>query len=246
MRILLGLLCLPAASAAMAQTSLGITGASAPLGYSQTETGDPELEAALAVITTQITQYHGLQTGLSFVDTPHGGIGTIDAHLYMTPRPGMKYGLFATLADVDGRALRWGTLGAEAMASLTPRTTAAVRTGIGYSDDGLDFVFAGADIAQALTETITLEGSLDIADFDEPGLHAISHQATLRATYRAPGSPFGAYAFVTSSGLDGGQSENRIGIGITFDIGTTGGHTPDARNFRTTDPVAPLIRRGLW
>ena len=248
MRFIIGLLFTCATTPAAAD-SLGLTGANVTLSYTQDEAQDWQFSAAVAALNVNITAIHGLQTGLTFADTENGGIGTLDAHLFMAPTPAAKYGLFATLSDVDGRALRWGTLGAEAMLSLTPQTTADVRTGIGYSDDGLDFVFAGAGLTHALGEALTLSARLDLTDFDEPGLHALSHEASLTAQYRPTGSGWSAFASLTTSGLTGPDAmdpETRIGLGVSFDIGQTGGTAPTERLFSTNDPVAPLIRRGLW
>ena len=82
-----------------AQSSLGISGAQVSLGVVEDESGHSRTEFG-ALVDVAITGVHGFQGDLRFDDTQAGGVGTLAAHLYMTPREGQKYGLFATLADV--------------------------------------------------------------------------------------------------------------------------------------------------
>lgn len=231
---------------AFAQSSLGITGVELSLGAVEDEAGDYRGDAR-AVVDVAITQVHGFQGDLSYSDTGTGGIGTVAAHLYMTPTPGQKYGLFAALSDVDGRSMIYGSLGAEGMLSLGARTSIEGRAGMGWADaDGLDYIFAGAALAHQLTPAITLEGSLDVADFDEAAFSATAYDLGLKATYSPEGSPWGAYVSVTQSGLSGHDDATRIGLGLTITLGTAGGTDPHTRLFRTPDPVGSLVRRGLW
>ncbi len=234
---------------AFAQSSLGITGATFTFGMSDDEAGENRTEAATSV-DVAITEVHGFQGDLRFADTVGGGIGGLGAHLYMAPRDGQKYGLFAQLSDVDGRSMMWGTIGAEGMVSLSEDTMLEVQGGIGASDvDGLDFVFAGLALSHAFSPSLELTAGIDIADFDESSFRAVSHEASLTLRYSAENSPWGAYASVTHSGLsgrDGADAATRIGFGISIDLGTAGGIDPSTRHFRYNDPVAPLIRRNLW
>lgn len=234
---------------AFAQSSLGITGAQFSLGAVEDEAGDYRGDAR-GLADVAITEYHGFQGDLAFSDTATGGIGTVAAHLYMTPVEGQKYGLFAALSDVDGRSMIYGSLGAEGMLSLGERTSVEGRAGMGWADtDGLDYVFAGASVAHQLTPAVEFELSLDVADFDEAAFSATSYDVGLRASYSPEGSPWGTYVSVTQSGLtgaDGGDSATRIGLGLSLTLGTTGGTDPHTRPFRTPDPLASLVRRGLW
>lgn len=199
------------------------------------------------MVDVAITALHGFQGDLAYSDTGTGGIGTVATHLYMKPKPGQKYGLFAALSDVDGRSMIYGSLGAEGMLSLGERTSVEARAGMGWADaDGLDYIFAGAALAHQLTSAVTLEGSLDVADFDEAALSATAYDLGLKATYSPEGSPWGAYVSVTQSGLSGHDDVTRVGLGLTITLGTAGGTDPHTRLFRTPDPVSPLVRRGLW
>ena len=249
MRYVMVLACLMAPDFTQAETSLGLSGASLSFGYTQDEDGVWQVDIAGAVMDVAVTSVHGVQGGLRFVETQNGGIGAIDAHLYMQPDTQHKFGVFATLSDVDGRALRWGTLGVEGMLALGDNTIGEARAGIGYSDDGLDFVFAGAGLAHALTDNVTIEGHINLTDYDEPGLHALSYEVTARASYALGGSSWSVFGEATGSGFSGPDelaSETRMGLGITLDLGRAGGVDAGSRLFETYDPVEPLIRRGLW
>lgn len=234
---------------ALAQSSLGIQGAGLSFGIAQDEAGVWQ-NGLGAAVDVAITEVHGFQGDLAFSDTDGGLIGRLGAHLFMAPASGRKYGVFATLSDVDGRSMAWATIGAEGMIGLSPDTVAEFRAGLGASDEnGLDFIFGGASIARALSPTAEVELFLDVAEFDEPALRAISYEAGLVARYARPGQPWGVYASLTHSGLtgrDGTGGETRLGLGLTLGIGRAGGTDPRSRMFRTTDPVAPLLRRGLW
>lgn len=246
MRTLLFVLLTSFSFPAFAQSSLGISGVELSFGAVEDEAGDYRGEAR-AVVDVAITGLHGFQGDLNFSDTGTGAIGTVATHLYMKPKPGQKYGLFAALSDVDGRSMIYGSLGAEGMLSLGERTSVEARAGMGWADaDGLDYIFAGAALAHQLTPAVTLEGSLDVVDFDEAALSATAYDLGLKATYSPKGSPWGAYVSVTQSGLGGHDDVTRIGLGLTITLGTAGGTDPHTRLFRTPDPVSPLVRRGLW
>lgn len=136
------------------------------------------------------------------------------------------------------------------MLSLGESTSVEARGGLGWADaDGLDYIFGGLSVAQSLSPAIEFEASMDVADFDEAGFSATSYDAGLTARYSPEGSAWGAYASVNHSGLTGRNSasgETRLGLGLTLTLGTAGGINPHTRPFRTPDPVAPLVRRGLW
>ncbi len=231
---------------AFAQSSLGISGAELSWGVVEDEAGDYRGEGR-AVVDVAITQYHGFQGDLAFSDATNGWVGTVAAHAYMTPKEGQKYGLFAALSDVDGRAMLYGSIGAEGMLSLGENTTIEGRGGMGWADaDGLDYIFGGLAIAHQLSPAFDLELSLDMADFDEVALNSTAYDLGLKASYSPEGSPWGAFASVTQSNLTGFEDATRIGLGLTITLGTSGGTNPHTRPFRTPDPVAPLVRRGLW
>ena len=250
MRALLFVLLTSVSGPALAQGSLGITGAAFSLGVTEDEGGDRRLEVAAAVVDVAITSVHGFQGDLSFADTAGGGIGTVGAHVYMSPVDGQKYGLFGTLSDVDGRSMLWGTMGAEAMLSMGEDTVADIRGGFGYADEsGLDFIFAGVGVAHSFSPSITVEGAIDVADFDESSFRATAYDVSLRVEFSPERSPWGAYASVAYSGLAGHDSadgEVRIGLGISLLLGNVGGADTNTRLFRSPDPLAPLLRRDLF
>ena len=250
MRALFCVLLMSVTSPAFAQSSLGITGAAFSLGATEDEGGQRRVEGAAAVVDVAVTSVHGFQGDLSFADTVGGGIGTVGAHLYMAPVVGQKYGLFATLSDVDGRALLWGTVGAEGMLSMGQNTVAEIRGGFGYADEnGLDFIFGGLGIAHAFSPALTVEAALDLADFDEVEFRATAYDLSIQTDFSPEGSPWGAYASVTYSGLagrDDADGEVRLGLGLSLSLGNVGGANTDTRLFRSPDPVAPLVRRGIY
>ena len=249
MRTLLFVLLTSFSLPAYAQSSLGITGAVFSLGLVEDEAGDFRGDAS-AIVDVAITEFHGFQGDLAFSDAASGWIGTVAAHLYMTPVADQKYGLFAALSDVDGRSMIYGSLGAEGMLSLGEATVLEGRAGMGWADaDGLDYIFAGASLAHSLTPALDLELAFDVADFDEASFSATSIEVGVTATYSPEGLPWGAYVSASHSdlvGTDGGDGATRIGLGLNLSLGTAGGTDPHTRPFRTPDPVAPLIRRGLW
>lgn len=231
---------------AFAQSSLGISGAELAFGVAEDSAGDTRGHGRFAV-DVAVTEYHGFQGDIAFSDTATGAIGTVAAHVYMTPQLGQKYGLFAALSDVDGRAMLYGSLGAEGMLELGPDTTIEGRAGMGWADsNGLDYVFGGAAVAHQLTTGLELELSLDMADFDEASMSATAYDLGLKTTYSPEGVNWGAYASVTQSGVTGHDDTTRLGLGVTISLGTAGGTDPHTRLFRTPDPVASLVHRGLW
>ncbi|MEO0467902.1 MAG: hypothetical protein AAF216_15290, partial [Pseudomonadota bacterium] len=246
MRTLLCVLLTSFSLPAFASETLGITGASLEIEKVQDENGDLR-NAGRAIVDVAITRFHGFQGDLAYSGTGTGDVGTVAAHLYMTPQHGQKYGLFASLSDVDGRAMLYGSLGAEGMLSLGEDTVIEARAGMGWADsNGLDYVFAGASLAHQLTPSLELEVAVDFAEFDEVALTASAYDAGLKATYRPEGAPWSVYASATQSGLTDHGSETRLGLGISLSLGTLGGTDPHTRPFRTPDPVAALVRRGLW
>lgn len=234
---------------AVAQSSLGISGAQFSTGVVEDESGTTRVEGR-AVVDVAITDVHKFQGDLSFADTEAGGVGTLGAHLYMAPRKGQKYGFFARLSDVDGRSLTYGSIGAEGMIALSTNTSLEASAGIGAATgDGLDYFFGSVGFAHAYSNALEVSATLDLAEFDEASLRAVSYDAGLKAAYSPEGAPWGLYASVNHSGLtgrDGEAGQTRVGLGLTLTLGTSGGTDPDTRPFRSVDPVAPLLRRNLW
>lgn len=248
-RFITSLIAVVFAHGASAQSSLGIQGADLQFGASQDEAGKVQLDSSLR-LDVAITDAHGLQGDVTFEDTDNGLIGGLGAHLYMTPVEHHKYGLFASLSDVDGRSMSWISLGAEAMIAAGEDLVFEGRAGIGFSDvQGLDYIFADGGFALALSDNLTVESHLTVAEFEEANFQAISYDTGTSLHYTASGSPWGAYASLNYSGLTGRDSrsgELRLGLGVSMSFGQIGGASPATRPFRIIDPVAPLVRRGLW
>ena len=234
---------------AHAQSSLGITGATFALGSAEDE-GGVRRGSLTSSVDVRITEVHGLQGDLSFSQTGTGMIGRLSGHLYMAPQPRQKYGLFASYSDVDGRALAWGSVGAEGMMALGSDTVVEGRLGLGVANSGSrDFIFGGVSVAHAISDSFEIEGALDIADFDETAFRGTVIDASLTASYSPKGAPWGLYASINRSelvGRDSGPSATRLGLGVTINLGAVGGPGTDTRLFRSQDPAAALVRRGIW
>ncbi len=233
----------------LAQSSLGIKGSDLTFGVQQDEAGAAQVETTFR-FDVAVTEFHGFQGDIAFEDTDYGLIGSVGAHFHMTPREGQRYGLFASISDVDGRSMTWGSIGAEGMLSLGETSVVEGRAGMGVSDvGGLDYIFAGGSIATEFSPGIEFEANIDVAEFEEASFQAVSYDAGLTARYSPEGAPWGVYASVARSGLsgaDGVPGETRLGLGLTMSFGATGGTDPRFRPFRTSDPVAQLVRRDLW
>lgn len=238
-----------AATPVVAQSSLGIQGLDLQFGMIQDEGGSAQTDVK-SRLDVAITEFHGFQGDVAFADTDQGLIGQLATHLYMAPRAGQKYGVFASLSDVDGRMMTWGSFGIEGMMALAEDTTVEGRAGMGISDvDSLDYIFADIAVAHSPFDNFDVETSLTVTEFDEATFRAVSYDLSLAARYSFDGAPWGAFASVSQSGLsgrDGAPSETRFGFGITMSFGQSGGVAPSARPFRSVDPVAPLVRRDLW
>lgn len=236
-------------SPVLAHGSLGITGAT--FGASSTEDeGGLSRFALSSSVDVRITAYHGIQSDQSLSETATGTLGQLQGHLYLAPNPDRKYGLFLALSDMDGRSMSWVSAGAEGMLSLGHSTIVDGRAGLGVANSGsLDFIFGGVSVSHEISRGFEIQAALDLADFDEASFRATAIDATLQASYSPIGAPWGIYANVTRYGLagrDGGPAATRIGLGVTISLGNSGGTRPATRMFRNVDPVAPLVRRGLW
>lgn len=245
-----GILALALASATpvFAESSLGIAGADLTLGVLQDEAGRTQT-VGRATVDVAITTAHGLQGDISFEDTSQGLIGRLNGHLYMDPVAGQKYGLFLAMSDLDGQSLNWLDFGAEGQLELGEGLLVSGRAGLGRADDGvLDYIFGGAALAYEVTPAIEIEATLDLSEFDEAAFRATSVEVGLTASYSPVGQPWGLYGRVAHSdlmGREGTKGATRLGLGITFAFGNSGGVATETRPFRDHDAVAALVRRGL-
>ncbi|NNL17976.1 MAG: hypothetical protein HKP37_04450 [Boseongicola sp.] len=237
------------ATPVIAQSSLGIQGLDLRFAAVEDEGGKHQIDVQ-SRLDVAITDVHGFQGDVAFSDTQGGLIGHLGAHLFMTPKQGQKYGAFASLSDVDGRTMTWGSIGVEGMLALTERTSLEGRAGMGISDvDSLDYIFGDVAVSRTVFDDLILEAALTLTDFDETSFRAMSYETSLSAQFNADGAPWGFFATISHSGLhgrDGVDAATRVGLGITISLGHSGGVAPETRPFRTVDPVAPLVRRDLW
>jgi len=239
-----GLLLLTAIVApAQAQSSLGITGLELSFGH---VSGDAAATRADIRLDVALTGAHGLQLDLALSEADGRTLGTAAAHLYMTPQPGQKYGLFATLTDQDGHDFTFAALGVEGRVALSPRVTLEGHAGLGYALGGdLDTIFAGAAARVQATDRIALRAGFDIAEYDEAALSAMGYTATLAAEVRLT-NRIDLIAGIETTGRTGRDDLSAnpaafVGVTVRF-----GGATDPVRDmFRTPDPLRPLRERPL-
>jgi hypothetical protein len=246
-----GLLC---AMPAFAQsTGLGLRFAEAELSYSTTTatrvpsgriTGDFRISYAL-----------GVQMDVSAISYPGGWLGQIDAHLYLMPRETLKYGVFLSLADIDGREATIGSAGVEAIADLSDRLQIDAKAEIGiatHSNAGtrrnMDFIAASFGTSYALNDTTTGYISASVTEFEEVYLRAVAYGLRVGLHYDIPKHPIrisAALGYDKLSGRNGGRGEALAQIGVTWRFGA-GGKSVANRSFARSKPLDQLLRRGLF
>lgn len=227
-----------AAPAAEAQSSLGITGLELSFGHLSGDSGGTRVDARLDVA---LTDAHGLQLDLGLSDTGGRTMGMAAAHIYMTPRPGQKYGLFATLTDQDRASFTFATLGAEGRIALSDSLTVEGHGGLGYALGGdLDVIFMGAAARWQATDRIALRGSLDLIEYDEAALSALGYTATLAVEVRISDriDLIAGLDATGRTGRDARDGDPAAFLGLTVRFG--GAADPVRDMFRTPDPLRPL------
>lgn len=236
-------------STASAQSSLGMTGIEASVGGISHAQGGASFVAGLN-LDVAVTQHHGLQGDLAWVETPGGAVGRVAGHLYMTPMAGQRYGVFAVVGDVNDRALTYGAAGIEGMFELTDRTALGGYAGAGMgSDDGLDVIFAGLEATHVFTDSFRADAGLQITEYDEMDFQAIGTETQLNLRYAPVGQPMALTAGLSHDilfGRDGQPGQTRAQISLSWSLGGINTSEPTTRPFRTPDPILPLIRRGLY
>ena len=225
---------------------LGVTGAEFGLGAGAIFPDEGAARfSAHASLDVAVTAHHGLQGDLSLEGLDGTQVGRIGAHLYMLPRAGQKYGLFATLADLDDREFTYATAGAEGIFDLGRGVGLEARGGLGIATgDSLDFVFAGALATWQAAPALRLDAGLDLAHFDEVGLSAMLTETRLGARIARPAGGPALDLAVVHETLGDRRAETSLRTALTWRFGASGSVTQ--RHFRGQDPVAPLIRRGLY
>ena len=153
------------------------------------------------------------------------------------------------MADVDGESVTYANVGVEGIISLSPNTSIEMRGGIGLSTArDLDYIFVGARLSTALGNgATTLYADYTIAEFDEVDISALGQELTIGIDTRMTGR-IGAFSALTKSHLAGTSlaAETTIRAGLTITFGRFGGNNPISQALHTADPVAQLVRRGLF
>lgn len=202
-----------------------------------------------------LTDAHGLQLDLGVLGSANSYLGQIDAHVYMMPTEAAKYGLFVSLADMNGREATIGTLGVEAMFALSSRTEVHGRAGFGMARSDIvgtvDFVTATLGASHALSDVVAVFGDVTVSEFDEASLRAVASAVTLGVRYQPDGQPWELAASVVRDGLTGRDAaafDMRAQVAFTWHLGAGGGAKRglSARGFASPQAFDPLLRRGMF
>ncbi len=199
-----------------------------------------------------ITDVHGLQLDLGVTAYDGEFLGQIDGHLYMMPTEAAKYGLFFSVADVDGREATIAMVGVEGMFAVADRTEVHGRAGIGMALPGdRDFITLSVGASHAVSTTIAIFGDVMVTEVDEADLRAIGTSVRLGASYQPEGRPWDVTASLVHDGVTGRDAaafETRAEIGFTWHFGASGGakRSLAARGFANAQPFDALLRRGMF
>lgn len=236
---------------ASAQSSLGVTAAEFALGQG----AGPGLSGSYATlwVDTAITDFHGIQLDFAAEHTPWGGLGHVSGHLYLAPRDGQKYGLFATVGDLDGGSFTVGLAGLEGRFALGPSAAFALHGGLGLAHrmtapERMDFLFIGGGVDIAASKALSFGLGVELAEFEEAGLQAVGYGIGLSAGYRPRGTPWALSADLGLTGLTGrdpAPAEPVARIGLVYRFGDPG-PDPARGAFRRADPYAPMALRGMF
>jgi hypothetical protein len=232
-----------------AQSSLGLNFGQA--GFSLGHSGAGMRPMGQISGDYRITDAHGVQLGLVAADRPGGWIGQFDGHLYLQPAPDRKYGVFATLADINDRSAGIGTAGIEMMWEVAPGTVIEGRAGAGLATGGIDFIAVSGSLSHALGHTT--EGFIrgGLAEFDEAALSAVGYTVGTGIRHHLGGTGLELSVAISANGLAGRDSAKaitQVDLGLTWRFGADrGARRPVAsRSFETIQPFDPLIVRGLF
>lgn len=236
-----------AATAASSEPNLGIQAGGYGFGSLKPQS-DQTLAFGEGWLDVAITDVHGLQLGLSLEDTKSGVIGTFDGHLYMAPQDTAKYGLFLVVTDLNDAHFTLAAAGAEAMISLSNKTTLDMHAGIGIAKrtsapESLDFIFLGGGLTHEIGSELTIGMNFDVAEYDETALRAYGYTAMAQAEYSPNGGPIALTAGLGVSGLEGrngAPAETVLKLGLSYSFGETKGTN---RPFRRANPYGPLSLR---
>ena len=199
-----------------------------------------------------LTGSHGLQLDLSVVSYGDEFLGQLDGHLYMMPAEAAKYGLFFSLADMDGREATLALVGVEGMFALSDATEVHGRAGIGMAlPDTMEFIALSVGASHAVNDQVAIYGDLTMAEVDEAALRAMTTSARIGISYQPAGRPWEVSASVVRDGISGRNAaafETRAELGFTLHLGGGGGAKRglSKRGFAAMQAFDPLLRRGMF
>ena len=249
-RIQLLAIALAALTSPAAADSLGFR--FADLTAVSTTNGNAIFDQTRASVDFAITDQHGVQFDLGATGYQGEYLGQLDGHLYMMPTQGAKYGLFFSLADMDGREATVGLVGVEGMFAISDSTEVHGRAGIGMALPGnMDFITLSLGASHALSDQVAIYGGASVTEFDEAALRAVGTTARLGVSYQPLGRPWEISAAFVRDGLTGRDAaafETRAEVGFTWHLGAGGGakRSLAARSFANPQPFDPLLRRGMF
>lgn len=199
-----------------------------------------------------VTDVHGLQLDIGVIGYSSEFLGQIDGHIYMMPTEAAKYGLYFSLADMDGREATIASVGVEGMFALSERTELHGRAGLGMAMPGtMDFITLSMGASHALNEQVAVSADVTVAEYDEAALRAVGSTARVGVNYQPLGRPWEVSASVVRDGLTGRDAaafETRAELGFTLHLGAGGGAKRGlpSRAFASPQPFDPLLRRGMF
>lgn len=240
-----------AAQPALAQSSLGFRTGDVSIATISHSAKDGSVSSEVVRVRGDfaITGYHGAQFDLDYANAGSASIGTLAAHLYMTPRKGQKYGLFASIGDYDSISSTVAQLGAEGMFAVGDAYLLETRAGIGVRDPkSMDYIFAGLGLSRPAGRAGRLTLAVDVADLEETGFATsivdgrITYEHFLQGTPASLSVTLGA---VTLDGSGAGRGGAYVGLGLRIRLGR-GGTDPATRLFDRTAPITMLHRIGVF
>ena len=199
-----------------------------------------------------ITKAHGVQFDFAAVGYQGEFLGQLDGHIYMMPTDAAKYGLYFSLADMNGREATIASVGVEAMFAVSPGTEVQGRAGIGMALPGnIDFITVSVGASHAFSDQLAVFGDLSMAELDEAALRAMATTARVGISYQPQGQSWeisGALSRDGLTGRDASRFENRAELALTLHLGAGGGAKRglSKRRFSAPQPFDPLLRRGLF
>ncbi|MFY0632817.1 MAG: hypothetical protein JXQ91_03335 [Vannielia sp.] len=236
-------------STLLAQSSaIGFSGAELSLGHINGDSGS--LTTLDANADFAITAQHGFQLDVTVVDYGATWFGAIAGHLYLQPTRHAKYGVFFAYADANDIEAATFDAGVEGIWSLGTATTLTARAGLGRADPSeVDYIFASLGARQALTDQLSLTGSIALLDADEARASFTAATYDLGLAYALPSAPIEAYIGASHTRISGSlaTAETRLAIGLTARIGgpRTARAAAAARSFAPVRPLRPLLERNM-